>query len=174
MKKQLLAILMLWVLTNHARANTNITSSASSVEDTPPQTSFYKFVIRPHGGIGADKDGLTYYYGGRLLLSADARKKFGLEFSRVHANDIDPYFSLGIVLEQTSFGWLNTTIGTIGYFGYGGDKRNVVGVTTSLGWEPSNWKSRVKPNISYRADFIFGSQFNIVNNLSLGLTIGIL
>ena len=64
-------------------------------------------------------------------------KKYGLEVTQFDSDD-NEFTSIGIVLEQRLFKWFNMSIGTIGYFDYGVDSENLIGLTSNLGWEPEN------------------------------------
>jgi len=96
--------------TFQASAQDIYSSSQDKVQDT--------ILFRPQAGIGA-MNGVQYWHEGfRLLLNASDTKKYGLEYSRVHTVQGD-YIASGIVLEEKRFGWLNLSIGTIGYNGQG-------------------------------------------------------
>lgn len=124
-------------------------------------------VFRPYSGHGYSiEDKNVFHYGCRILLAASKIKKYGLEITRF--NNKDKYFtSIGIVLEQRLWEWFNMSIGTIGYFDYGKNSNNVVGLVTNLGWEPNN-SIPFKPFVTYRTDITFSSRMDIVSSLSIG------
>lgn len=131
-------------------------------------------VFRPHTGFGYSKssfskyDGGISHAGGRLLLSASDIRKYGLEVTHFNLANGGNFTSIGIVLEQRLWDWFNMSIGTIGYFGYGENAENPVGVMANLGWEPRNSET-LKPFITYRTDAIFHSKTTMINSLSVGL-----
>ena len=131
-------------------------------------------ILRPHAGYGyisssdSEYEGAVYHAGGRLLLGAGENKKYGLEATYFELDDKTDFFSCGIVLEQKLWGWFNMSIGTVGYFNYGPDSDNTIGLTTNLGWEPDSFK-KLTPFITYRNDMILHDNTAIVNSLSVGL-----
>ena len=132
-------------------------------------------VLRPHGGIGHLKaeetkfSGLISHVGGRIVLSAAAGRKYGLEATYFHPTNGDDFVSLGIVLENKQWSWFNMSIGTIGFFHFLDTSDNPVGLTTNLGWEPERYKI-FKPFITYRTDIIFHDRIAVMHSLSLGFS----
>ena len=132
-------------------------------------------IVRPQAGYGyfdspiSDGQGSIYHVGARILLKAGEIQRYGLEISRFNIENGDDFTSLGIVLEQRLLDWFNMSIGTVGYFDYGVDSANLVGLMTNLGWEPS-WDNPLQPFITYRNDIIFSNKTNIVYSLSIGVT----
>jgi hypothetical protein len=126
-------------------------------------------IFRPHFGYGMLDDDSVYHYGGRILLPASDIRRYGLEITQFVDNHDESFSSIGIVLEQRLFKWFNLSIGTIGYFDYGLDSENIVGLMTNLGWEPDNYKS-FKPYITYRNDVIFGDNTDTIHSLSIGFS----
>jgi len=129
--------------------------------------------VRPQIGYGYSDSktlnrGSIYHVGIRILLDAGETKRYGLEVSRFNRSDGDNYTSSGIILEQRLWGWFNMSIGTIGYFGYGLNSNNVIGLTTNLGWEPVS-NGTLKPFVTYRNDVIFSRETDISHSVSLGL-----
>ena len=121
--------------------------------------------IRPHFGYGGND---TKHYGLRILLNSNKKQAYGLELTKFKTND-DAFNAIGIVLEQRLWEWFNMSIGTVGYFDYGIDNQNIIGLTTNLGWEPNNSIS-FKPFITYRNDTIFAKEkIEILHSISLGL-----
>lgn len=133
------------------------------------------FIARPHTGFGYFKTPGTKYsssvshIGGRLLLSADGPRKYGLEATYFHLNNGDDHIALGIILENKIRKWFNMSIGTVGFFHYRDTSDNPVGLTTNLGWEPEKFK-QIKPFITYRTDIIFHDRTAITQSLSIGLS----
>lgn len=133
------------------------------------------FVARPHAGLGylstpgTNEGSSVSHVGGRLLLSADGSRKFGLEATYFHLNTEDNHVCLGIILENKNWQWFNMSIGTVGFFHFRATSDNPVGLTTNLGWEPERFK-QIKPFITYRMDIIFHSQTAITQSLSVGLS----
>jgi hypothetical protein len=103
------------------------------------------------------------------LLPATDKRRYGLELTQFVDENDESFSSIGIVLEQRLFKWFNMSIGTIGYFDYGVDSDNVIGLTTNLGWEPDN-HIPFKPFITYRNDMIFGDETDTIHSLSIGFT----
>ncbi len=134
-------------------------------------------VVRPQGGYGyfhsgvSENNGGVYHAGLRILLNAGDARRFGLELTHFGVKDGDEFTSIGILLEERMWNWFNRSIGTVGYFGYGADSDNLVGLMTNLGWEP-NWEKLIKPFVTYRSDVIFYDKITTVNSLSAGITIG--
>ena len=131
-------------------------------------------VFRPQVGYGymdssdSSNKGNISHVGLRVLLSAGGIRKYGLEATKFRLNDGKSFSSLGIVLEQRLWGSLNSSIGTVGYFNYGVDSRNPVGLMTNLGWEPSGYEN-FKPFITYRNDIIFAEHTDIAHSVSIGI-----
>jgi len=126
------------------------------------KTSLLK--IRPHFGYSSSAS----HYGGRILLAADNVHSYGLEFTQFNYSS-NSFSSLGIVLEQKLFGWFNSSIGTVGYFNYGQNNNNLIGLTSNLGWEPDN-SIPFKPFITYRQDIIFDKKTEVIHSISFGFT----
>ena len=84
---------------------------------------------------------------------------------------LEEVFAIGIVLEQRLFEWFNMSIGTVGYFNYGVDRSNVIGLTSNLGWEPNNHNIPFKPFVTYRSDTIFADNIETINSISIGFNI---
>jgi hypothetical protein len=125
-------------------------------------------LLRPQAGIG-EIDSAQYQHAGfRLLFSASDIKKAGLELTQINTAKGD-YVAAGIVLEKKD-GWLNLSIGSIGYFGQGAGMQNLPGLVANIGWEPQN-KGPLKPFVTLRNDIIFGSKTLTGNSLSLGLAV---
>jgi len=125
-------------------------------------------IFRPHFGYGSLDGEKISHYGGRLLLPAGDIRKWGLEVTKFNG-DSSEFSALGIVLEQRLFDWFNMSIGTVGYFDYGKDSDNVIGLTTNLGWEPNN-HIPFKPFISYRNDVIFDKDTDVIHSISAGFS----
>jgi len=70
---------------------------------------------------------------------------------------------------QRLWNWFNMSIGTVGYFGYGADSINPVGLMTNLGWEPSHYE-KFKPFVTYRNDVIFSEDMDVSYSVSVGAT----
>lgn len=119
--------------------------------------------IRPHFGYGNDD---TKHYGLRVLLNSNENQTYGLELTKFE-NDNDKFQAIGIVLEQRLWDWFNMSIGTVGYFNYGVNDENIIGLMTNLGWEPNN-SIPFKPFITYRNDTIFTKKTKILHSISLG------
>jgi len=132
-------------------------------------------VFRPQAGFGYLKtpgtkySGSVFHVGGRLLLSADGSRKYGLEVTYFQLENKDNHTCIGIILENKNWKWFNMSIGTVGFFQYGATSDNPVGLTTNLGWEPEQFK-QIKPFITYRTDIIFHDRTVITQSLSLGLS----
>jgi len=122
-----------------------------------------RMIVRPHFGSGYIEGKSTSHYGIRILFPADdGVKRYGIEIT-----SFDEFFTAGIILEQRLFGWFNMSIGTVGYFNYGEDPDNVVGLTSNLGWEPDN-HIPFKPFVTYRSDVIFVDPVKVINSISIG------
>ena len=128
-------------------------------------------MVRPNTSIGTLEGDFVSSFGIRALLSAGSGKSYGLELSRFnnHQNS-RVFYTAGIVLEQKPKPWFNSSIGTIGYFNFGTDKLNIVGLTSNLGWEPMTYK-RVSPHMTYRSDLIFTKKIQSIHALNIGLNI---
>ncbi len=124
------------------------------------------FLFRPEAGYGMVGNEGIFHAGFRLLLNSGKNQRYGLDVTYFESKD-DKFVSVGIVLEQILFGWLNSSIGTIGYFDYGKDNDKLFGITSNLGWEPDN-HIPIKPFVTWRNDIIFGSKIENVNSLSIG------
>ena len=125
-------------------------------------------MLRPQAGIG-EIDSAHYQHAGfRLLFSASDTKKAGLELTQINTAKGD-YVAAGIVLEKKD-GWLNLSIGSIGYFGQGAGMQNLPGLVANIGWEPqrAGW---FKPFVTLRNDVLFGSKTLTGNCLSMGLAV---
>lgn len=127
-------------------------------------------LFRPHFGYSVIDGKSVFHYGGRILLPAGNVRKYGLEITKFD-NDDRQFTSVGFVLEQRLFDWFNISIGTVGYFDYGADSENVIGLTTNLGWEPDN-HIPFKPFITYRNDVIFNEYTDVVHSISVGFGLG--
>ncbi len=133
-------------------------------------------IIRPQAGYGYldssafNNRGGIYHAGARILLNAGETRLYGLEVSRFDLDNGDNFISLGIVLEQKLWDWFNMSIGTVGYFGYGVDSKNPIGLMTNLGWEPRS-NNAFKPFITYRNDIIFSDKTDIAHSISAGFTL---
>lgn len=127
------------------------------------------FLFRPEAGFGMVGNEGIFHAGFRLLLNSGKNQRYGLDVTYFESKD-NKFVSIGIVLEQILFGWLNSSIGTIGYFDYGKDNDKLFGITSNLGWEPDN-HIPIKPFVTWRNDIIFGSKIENVNFLSIGFDI---
>ncbi|HFC52869.1 MAG TPA: hypothetical protein ENJ43_00345 [Gammaproteobacteria bacterium] len=134
-------------------------------------------VVRPQAGYGyldaggSGGSGGVGHAGVRVLLGAGGNKRYGLEATRFSMEDSRGFGSLGIVLEQRLWSWFNMSIGTVGYFGYGANSENPVGLMTNLGWEPGQYKG-FTPFVTYRNDIIFSRNTDVVHSVSLGVAFG--
>ena len=132
--------------------------------------------IRPQAGYGymnasnSDNSGGIAHVGVRALLNASEIRRYGLELSKLSMDGGKDFTSFGIVLEQRLWGWFNMSIGTVGYFDYGENSENPVGLITNLGWEPSHYKT-FKPFITFRNDVIFSNDTDTVQSLSIGMSL---
>jgi len=123
--------------------------------------------IRPHFGFASDD---SKHYGVRLLLKSSKKQAYGLELTKFKTND-DEFDAIGIVLEQRLWEWFNMSIGTVGYFDYGVDKQNVVGLVSNLGWEPNN-HIPFNPFVTLRNDIIFEKdEIKKLNSVSFGMKV---
>lgn len=130
-------------------------------------------LIRPNVNIGFLDKEFAHSFGTRVLFPAGGNKVSGIEFSYFNvAKSDNDFFTIGIVLEEKKFNWLNMSIGTIGYFNYGIDSKNLVALTTNIGWEP-NTKKRVSPFVTYRRDSIFDEKITYLNTLNFGVNINL-
>ncbi len=112
-------------------------------------------MVRPQAGIGV-LDGKQYeHVGMRLMSNVTDVRRYGLELSYLNSSGND-YVAAGIVLEQRLYGWLNMSIGTIGYFGQGSGSSNYPGIVANIGWEPESFGS-FRPFIALRNDVLFTS-----------------
>ncbi len=127
----------------------------------------FPVTVRPQFGYGVLEGKSIAHYGVRLLLPASEVRKFGVEINRFDDGDNQQFTTAGLVLEQRLFGWFNMSIGTIGYFDYGKDSENTVGLTTNLGWEP-DYHTPVYPFITYRFDLIFSDHTDQIHSISAG------
>lgn len=125
-------------------------------------------IFRPHFGYGSLDGENISHYGSRILLPAGEIRRWGLEVTKFDGDD-NEFTALGIVLEQRLFEWFNMSIGTIGYFDYGRDPENLIGLTTNLGWEPDN-HIPFKPFITYRNDIIFDKDTDVIHSISVGFS----
>jgi len=119
--------------------------------------------IRPHFGYGVDN--LTHY-GVRILLNSNPYQAYGFEITNFKDKN-KQFQAVGIVLEQRLWGYFNMSIGTIGYFNYGENGENFIGVVSNLGWEPDN-HIPFKPFITYRNDVIFAQKIKSLHSISVG------
>ncbi|MBI3813569.1 MAG: hypothetical protein HY279_03760 [Nitrospinae bacterium] len=131
--------------------------------------------VRPHAGYGYSSsanskyDGGVFHAGARFLLNSGERQRYGLEVSHFNLNGENDFTSFGIILEQLLWGWFNMSIGTVGYFSYGKDSDNPVGLTTNLGWEPEIFKN-LTSFITYRNDIVFHNDTAVMTSVSAGLS----
>ena len=126
-------------------------------------------LFRPEAGYGLIGNDGIFHAGFRLLLNSGEDQRYGLDVTYFQNKD-DKFVTIGIVLEQVLFGWLNSSIGTIGYLDYGEDNDKLFGITSNLGWEPDN-HIPIKPFVTWRNDIIFGKKIENVNSLSIGFDI---
>ncbi|VAW83985.1 hypothetical protein MNBD_GAMMA18-2431 [hydrothermal vent metagenome] len=129
--------------------------------------------VRPqigYGYINSDNSGGIAHVGIRALLNASEIRRYGLELSKLSMDGGKDFTSFGIVLEQRLWGWFNMSIGTVGYFDYGENSENPVGLITNLGWEPSHYKT-FKPFITFRNDVIFSNDVDTVQSFSIGMSL---
>ena len=126
-----------------------------------------KLKLRPHLGIGVDKNKHTIkHFGGRIQLPASITRSYGVEFTNF-VSDMDDFTVIGIVLEQRVSSWFHMAIGSVGYFNYKSSSNNAPGLITNLGWEPPDY-GNFKPFITFRSDFIFDKSFDDIHQLSVG------
>ncbi len=134
-------------------------------------------IIRPQGGYGyfhsadSENNGPAYHVGARILLSASSIRRYGFEISRFNVKNGESFSSIGIILEQKMWNWFNNSIGSVGYFGFGDNSDNIVGLMSNLGWEP-DWNRTLKPFVTYRNDLIFSDKITNIHSLSAGFTFG--
>lgn len=126
--------------------------------------------IRPHAGTGTMGGAEYQHAGARILLNASEDKKYGVEWTKINTAQGD-YVAAGVVLEAHMFGWFNTSLGSIGYFGQGNAMPNQPGFVFTIGWEPEG-DEVFKPYVAYRHEVIFANQTMTGNALSLGLSVG--
>jgi len=145
--------------------------NAQNLKKHEQSQSKVRFILRPNANLGVIGKDLTYSYGLRFLLKAGSNKAYGIEASRFYnIKDAGNFYTVGIILEQKLLSWFNSSIGTIGYFNYGENLENVIGLTSNLGWEPYS-KKRLSPFITYRSDLIFSRKIQSINTLNIGLNI---
>lgn len=139
-----------------------------------------EFIVRPQTSFGHlsainshEDNGVVYSAGLRLLMSSSKTQRFGINvnYYDVQNDNNDSFTSAGFILEQKVANWFAMGVGTVINFNYGDDNKNIGGITTNLGWEPS-WKKRVKPYVTYKTDFIFADNFILINSLDLGISLG--
>lgn len=132
--------------------------------------------VRPQTGYGyinasgSESSGQLSHAGIRVLLKASEIRKYGLEASRLKLKNGKSFTSLGIILEQKRWTWFNISIGTVGYFNYGENSENPIGLITNLGWEPSHYET-FKPFITFRSDIIFSNDTDTARSLSAGMSL---
>ena len=133
-------------------------------------------IIRPQVGYGRydsstlDDTGSIYHYGARVMLGAGETQRYGLEISRFEAEDDSNFLVFGIMLAEKFWGWLNASIGTVGYFNYIDNSNNPIGLVSNVGWEP-DWDKRIKPYITYRNDTIFAKKTDSIYSISFGASL---
>lgn len=121
--------------------------------------------VRPHFGFGNHN---TKHYGLRVLLGTNEKQSYGLELTKFKMNN-DEFKAIGIVLEQRLWEWFNMSIGTVGYFDYGIDNQDEIGIVSNLGWEPNN-HIPFNPFVTFRNDTIFTKdKTKRLNSLSFGM-----
>lgn len=118
--------------------------------------------IRPHFGYGDNNQ----HIGARILSNSNNHQAYGLEFTKIKTNH-EEFEGVGIVLEQRLWDWFNMSIGTIGYFNYGLDDENTIGLVSNLGWEPHN-TIPFKPFITWRNDIVFAKDTKNMSSISFG------
>ncbi len=122
-------------------------------------------LVRPHFGFGSDN---SSHFGVRLLLNSSQNQVYGLELTKFKMND-NEFTAMGAVLEQRLWEWFNMSIGTVGYFDYGVNSQNIIGIVSNLGWEPNN-HIPFKPFITFRNDTIFAKEeTKNIYSISFGL-----
>lgn len=147
------------------RPDTKFASPASpnfSYEDDPIK-------VRPQAGIGNLDGDKSYHSGLRLLFKASDDKKYGMELTRMFTDKAD-YIVAGVILERKQFGWLNLSIGSVGYFGQSRGSANVPGMLFNIGWEPET-NSAFKPFVTIRYDDIIADKIILGTSVSTGLSI---
>jgi outer membrane protein W len=124
--------------------------------------------IRPQAGIGSLDGDKSYHAGLRLLFKASDDKKYGMELSRIFTDKVE-YIVAGVILERKNFGWLNLSIGSVGYFGQSSGTHNLPGMLFNFGWEPET-TSAIKPFVTIRYDNIFADKLIAGTAISAGLS----
>ncbi|MFW2331330.1 MAG: linear amide C-N hydrolase [Nitrospinota bacterium] len=147
---------------SHGYSLTDLEESRQSLEYNEERSVL---LVRPHFGTGTMDGETTSHVGARILLKASDVRKYGLELTSFDSDD-NNFTSIGIVLEQRLGRWFHQSIGTIGYFGYGEESEDVIGLTASFGWEPDN-SIPFKPFAVFRKDLIFDGKDD-VGSISLG------
>lgn len=135
-------------------------------------------ILLPNIGYGyaASKDGkrgMGYHAGARILASASASKRWGLEISYVspfgyeeslkHEN----YVAAGIILEAVLREQVVASIGTIGYIGVDRNENKPFGVISGIGWEPNIGDAQL--SVALRLESIFDTSTINRYSLSVGL-----
>ena len=131
-------------------------------------------MIRPNSSVGyssaADMKGLSYTYGLKILLMANAFQRYGIkvEHFNVLADEKHSYVSTGLFLEQVIFKHFNMGIGTVGYINTIEKGDNPFGIYTHLGFEYffTRWVGIVA---SSQSEFIFRKSFTTNNAFLLEL-----
>jgi len=145
------------------KTNQNIKYRLKDTTILPLKESFSNLFIRPHFGYSKD----YIHFGTRVLLDIENNKRYGIEVTKFKTNK-DNFYSIGIILEQRLWQWFNMSIGTIGYFSYGKNNDNIIGLTSNLGWEPDN-HIPFKPFITYRNDLLFEkTHTKTIHSISVG------
>lgn len=132
--------------------------------------------VRPQAGYGyidasnSDNSGSISHIGVRALLNASEIHRYGVELSKLDMKDGKSFTSFGIVLEQRLWSWFNMSIGTVGYFNYGENSENPVGLIANVGWEPSHYKT-FKPFVTFRNDIVFSNDTDTIRSLSIGMSL---
>jgi len=136
-----------------------------------PETDSFKVMIektpiniRGVFGFGTDN---SRHVGARILLNSGKNQTYGVEFT-TFKTDGGNFTAGGVVLEQRLWGSFNMSIGSLGYFNYGENNENIIGLVSNLGWEPDN-HIPFKPFITYRSDTIFQkNKTHLIHSLSVG------
>ena len=137
---------------------------------SPPITNSDEPIkIRPQAGIGILDGDKSYHSGLRLLFKASEDKKYGMELSRMFTDKAD-YIVAGVILERKNFGWLNLSIGSVGYFGQSSGTPNLPGLVANMGWEPET-TGAIKPFVTIRNESIFGDKVILGTSISAGLSV---
>lgn len=136
-------------------------------------------MILPFVGSGyasnSNNEGYGTHFGARILLSANATQRFGLEVSQLDLFSLESqqpskrFTAIGIVVEQTLWDWFLMSIGTLGYIEHGDNKNRPFGLRTNLGWEGTLINHSIRPFVVYRMDTIFDRSTTRINSLSIGL-----